>query len=211
MEYKSVNFKAEDVEGRIFRGYAATWDKDQGGDIIVPGAFAKTIAERGMKCRVMYNHKTLIGRPLELREEEKGLYTEGKISKTRAGDEVLELMRDGALDTMSITYSVPAGKAEYDEKQDARILKEIKLYEFGPVDFPMNEAAIITGVKSIRDAVRMGKGLTEEHQAELAEVLAELKALLKTEPPKGTQGEQQPPELAALKAAFANFGRVARH
>ena len=211
MEYKSVNFKAEDVEGRVFRGYAATWDKDQGGDIIVPGAFAKTLSERGSRVKVLWQHSEPVGRPQTMSEDERGLYVEGKISKTRLGDEALELMRDGVIDQMSIGYSVPAGKSEYDDDQKARMIKELKLYEFSLVTFPMNENAIITGVKSIRDAVRMGRALDDEHQAELAEVLAELKALLKTEPPKGTQGEQQPPELAALKAAFANFGRVARH
>ena len=211
MQHKSVNFKTEDVEGRVFRGYAATWDKDQGGDIIAPGAFTKTLGERGHKVRVMYNHQKLIGKPLNMSEDERGLNVEAKISNTRTGDEVLELMKDGAIDSMSITYSVPAGKSEWSDELKARILKEIKLFEFGPVDFAMNEEAIITGVKSIRDAVRMGQELNEDSQAELAEALAELKALLKTEPPRGTQGDQQPPELAAFKAAVDNFGRVARH
>lgn len=148
MEHKSVAFKADDIEGRTFKGYASTYDKDLGGDIIVPGAFAKTLSERAVRVKVLWQHSEPIGRPLMMREDDKGLYVEAQISKTRLGDEALELMRDGVIDQMSIGYSVPQGKSEYNQDGN-RVIKELKLYEFSAVTFPMNEAAIITGVKSL--------------------------------------------------------------
>lgn len=206
MEYKSVGFKSEDIEGRTFRGYASTYDKDLGGDIIVPGAFAKTLAERGQRVKVLWQHSEPIGRPVEMREDSKGLYVEALVSKTRLGDEALELMKDGVIDQMSIGYSVPAGKSE-SQTDGTRIIKELKLYEFSAVTFPMNEAAVITGVKTIRDALKMGKAIDDDSKAQLAEMLAELKALLAIEPPKGTQSVGQPPELDALLKSIQNFGR----
>jgi len=148
MQHKSVAFKADDIEGRTFKGYASTYDKDLGGDVIAPGAFAKTLAERGARVKVLWQHSEPIGRPVDMREDGKGLYVEAKISNTRLGDEALELMRDGVIDQMSIGYSVPQGKSEYQE-DGTRLIKELKLYEFSAVTFPMNEAAIITGVKSL--------------------------------------------------------------
>lgn len=148
MEHKSVAFKADDIEGRTFKGYASTYDKDLGGDIIVPGAFAKTLSERAVRVKVLWQHSEPIGRPLMMREDDKGLYVEAQISKTRLGDEALELMRDGVIDQMSIGYSVPQGKSEYNQDGN-RVIKELNLFEFSAVTFPMNEAAIITGVKSL--------------------------------------------------------------
>lgn len=209
MEYKSVSFKADDVEGREFRGYASTWDKDRGGDIILRGAFAKTLSERGDRVKVLWQHSDPIGKPKAMREDDKGLYVEAQISKTRLGDEALELMRDGVVDQMSIGYSIPAGKSDYDE-DGSRIIRELKLYEFSAVTFSMNESAIITGVKTIRDAVKMGKDLDDESRKELSEMIAELKALLSTEPPVSTQEPEQPPELTALLEGIKNFGAIAR-
>jgi HK97 family phage prohead protease len=209
MEHKVVGFKADDIEGRTFRGYASTYDKDLGGDIIVRGAFQKTLAERGSRVKVLWQHSEPIGKPKEMREDDKGLYVEAMISKTRLGDEALELMRDGVIDQMSIGYSIPAGKSDMDES-GTRIIKELKLYEFSAVTFPMNEAAIITGVKTIRDAVKMGKQLDPESKAELADMLEQLKALLQSEPPKGTHNDGQPPELSELMLAIKNFGQSAR-
>lgn len=148
MHSKSVSFKASDVEARTFFGHASTFDLDRVGDIITRGAFQKTLQERGARVKIMYNHQELIGKPVKMYEDEKGLYVEGKISNTARGSEVLELMQDGVLDTMSITYAIPKGGSDYNE-DGVRVIKELDLYEFGPVDFAANESAIITGVKSL--------------------------------------------------------------
>ena len=47
---------------------------------------------------------TLIGRILDLRDDSAGLYFEARISSTPAGDETLTLLRDGALDQVSIGF-----------------------------------------------------------------------------------------------------------
>ena len=57
-------------DGRTIYGYAATWDEDTIGDIIVKGAFSKTIKERGprntedgirSKIKLGYNHGVMVG------------------------------------------------------------------------------------------------------------------------------------------------------
>lgn len=47
---------------------------------------------------------TLIGRTTMLRDDAAGLYGEWRISKTPAGDETLELVRDGVLSQLSIGF-----------------------------------------------------------------------------------------------------------
>lgn len=206
MQLKTVKFKADDVEGREFRGYAATWDKDRGDDIILKGAFAKTLKERGDRVKILWQHHEPIGRPLEMVEDEKGLFVVGKISKTRTGDEAIELMRDDVIDQMSIGYSVPEDKSDY--VGGVRIIRELKLYEFSLVTFPMNENAVITGVKSIAEALRGGVKLDSESIALLKKATDDLKTLISEEPQeKSTLPEFEPSEMQDLKQLFAHFGR----
>ena len=212
MELKALQFKDSDVSlsERTFKGYASTWDKDSGGDIIAKGAFAKTIAERGSRVKILWQHSEPLGMPTLMREDDVGLYVEGKISKTRLGDEALELMRDGVVDQMSIGFSIPAGKSEYSGEDDARVIREVKLYEFSPVTFPMNENAYITGVKSIRDQLQRGGNMTAAQIKELSSLVEDLKALLNSGAGTTTPPVREPQDLKALHDAILNFGAFAR-
>lgn len=135
-------------ETRTFEGYASTWDKDLGGDQIIQGAFKKTIMERfpKNKIKILWQHNEPIGIPRHMEEDSKGLYVTGYISKTRLGDEALELMKDKVVDQMSIGYDVVDD--DISENGDTRYLKQIVLYEFSPVTFPMNPNADIVSVKT---------------------------------------------------------------
>lgn len=205
MEYKALQFKSDDVNesSRTFAGYASTWDEDLGGDIISKGAFNKTM-ERKDRIKVLWQHNEPIGKSLNMSTDSKGLFVEGQISKTRLGDEAIELMKDGVIDQMSIGFSIPHGKSEYNEKGN-RLIHEVKLYEYSLVTFPMNEKAIITSVKSVSDAIRSGAYSANEVK-ELSEALAELNALLKNEPSKDTHFGQQPQDVEALTKALKSFG-----
>lgn len=150
MDYKAMQFKAEDIDAdkRIISGYASTYDLDQGGDIIVRGAFSKTLETNAKRVKVLWQHNSQmpIGRPVSMKEDDRGLYVESYIAKTRQGDEALELAREGIIDSMSIGYMV----RESDYKDDGvRVIKELDLMEYSLVTWPMNESAIITGVKSL--------------------------------------------------------------
>lgn len=206
MKFKSLDFKADSVsvKDRTFSGYASTWDLDLGGDLITRGAFTKTIQEAGGRVKVLWQHSEPIGRPVAMEEDEKGLFVTAKISKTRLGDEALELMHDGVIDRMSIGYRIPEGKSEYNA-DGIRIIRELKLLEFSLVTFPMNEAAVITDVKRVRDMISVKQNFSKKDLGELSNMVDELTALLKREPPKGTRATQQPQEMAGLMSAIESF------
>jgi HK97 family phage prohead protease len=208
MFQKCVEFKdsSVDMDARTFEGYASTWDLDQGGDIIVPGSFKKTLAERGDRVKILWQHSEPLGKPIEMSEDDVGLKVKGRISKTRLGDEALELMKDGVIDQMSIGFQIPQGKSDYDEQTGFRVIREIKLHEFSPVTFPMNEAAVITGVKSVRDALSQKQNFNKNDLQDLADMVDEINALLKAEPRRRTPNLGQPQELAELEAAINNWG-----
>jgi uncharacterized protein len=155
-------FKAFEVEikanssKREIEAYASTFgNRDLGGDVVQKGAFSKTIAERfagGAKngIKVLWQHMPSmpLGLPIHMEEDSKGLYTVSKISKTDWGDRALELAQDKVVDKTSIGYDVI--KDDYSSAGD-RLLKELKLYEYSLVTFPMNEQADILGTKSLED------------------------------------------------------------
>lgn len=149
-EQKTIEFELEDyneAEG-IFSGYGAVFSNiDSGGDIIEPGAFTKTIAESADRVKILSGHNEgllPIGKPLELREDAKGLYLEAKISDTALGRDVKTLIGDGVLCELSIGYDPIV--FDYDE-QGIRHLREVKLWEISVVTWAMNEEATITGYK----------------------------------------------------------------
>lgn len=209
MERKAAKFdfefKKDDINGRVFTGYASTFDVDLGGDLIVEGAFTKTLKERSDRVKILWQHNEPLGRPLRMIEDNKGLYVEGKISKTRLGDEAIELMRDGVVDQMSIGFSIPQGKSDRDEN-GLRIIREVKLFEFSPVTFPMNENAFIQTVKNAKDLLSAGN-MSESDIKEMSELLTDIKTLLTKEPPRRTLMELQPSELETLSKALGNFGQ----
>jgi len=149
-EIKTVKFEIKEVDDEegTFTGYAATFSKtpDSYGDIIEPGAFTKTIKERKDKIKILWQHSPYepIGKPLEMTEDEKGLFVKGKISTgVQRGREVMVLMKDKVITELSIGYETI--KQEWDK--GIRHLKELKLYDFSPVTFAANEEAEITAVK----------------------------------------------------------------
>lgn len=216
MEFKSTVLKEGtiDMSSRTFEGYAATWDEDQVGDIIHPGAFKKSILEGlpSNRIKVLWQHDQPLGMPQQMSEDDIGLKVKGRISRTRLGDEALELMRDGVIDRMSIGFSIPVNKSFYDEN-GRRNITEVKLFEFSPVTFPANESAVITSVKSLSEQllIAKSKGLVINDSAELAQMLTELKALLQVnEPLKDTRINEAEPLVTECKGILDNLGDFAR-
>jgi len=133
-------------------GYGSVFGvKDWYEDIVAPGAFSSSLAQR--KPLMLWQHDTAapIGVWAVAKEDEKGLYLEGQLAlKTQQGLEAYELLKLKALDGLSIGFNTL--RYEYDEKTDVRTLLEIDLWEVSPVSFPANEASRVTAVKSTREA-----------------------------------------------------------
>jgi HK97 family phage prohead protease len=140
--------KAAD-DGWEVAGYASTWDRDLGNDVVHPGAFKSTL-EAGGRVRFLYAHDAaqVLGRPLELYEDERGLFGRFRISKTRLGQDVHTLLSDGSLDSFSIGFI--ARDFDHDEKANVRNLKAVELLEVSVVALPMQPHATVTAVKEAR-------------------------------------------------------------
>jgi len=199
---KSVPFdlKAIDVEAGTFEGYASTWDEDSYGDVIMPGAFKRTLAAHAAKGRavpVLWQHwpDQPIGVTLEAREDEVGLWVKGRlILEVEQAREALALMKAGALGGLSIGFSIPRGGQEWDEESDVRRITEVRLWEYSPVTFPANENAVLTSVKSADT-----KALIETTEA-LHSELRELVKALRGSPAEPLEGRHAPDPSGVLEA-----------
>ncbi|URJ84946.1 HK97 family phage prohead protease [Pasteurella multocida] len=152
---KDLYFKAEAVkDDGFFCGYCNTFDvKDSYGDVVRKGAFLDSIQGWNAKNKmppVLWNHNRNepIGVWTSLKEDEKGLYGEGRllINDVARAKEVHALMVAGAIDGLSIGYRL--NKWAYDEKEDTLELLEIDLREISIVTFPANEESRVEVVKS---------------------------------------------------------------
>ncbi len=150
----------EDEEG-VFEGYGATFgNEDLGRDIIAKGAFRKTLAEARKSKRLprmLWMHKgdEPIGVWSELREDDTGLYVKGQLATgTQRGKEVLELIRLGAVDGLSIGFATVTAK--FDDKTGVRTITELRLFEVSPVVFPIRVMASVECQRQSRLGVRAG-------------------------------------------------------
>lgn len=178
MRYKTMPFeiKAVDEDEGTFEGYAAAFGNvDSYGDVIEKGAFKKTIKENFARIKVAWQHMWWepIGRPLELREDDHGLWQKSKVSLTQQGRDALTLMRDGVVTELSIGYRVV--KAAFDKEAEVYRIKELQLWEFSPVTWAANDLAVITGVKAAQLARAIGS--LAHGQADPAAVKAAIEAL----------------------------------
>ena len=149
MEKMCVSLDVKSLKDRELEGLGAVFrNKDLGGDIIAPGAFAKTLKKPAQKIRPMlWMHKpdSVIGRWDSMKETDDGLSVKGVLADTDLGNEIHTLLKMEAVRGLSIGYSVD--DFSYD-KNGARVLKEIDLWEVSVVSMPMNPLATIQHVKS---------------------------------------------------------------
>lgn len=147
---KSFEFKqtALDDEG-AFSGYASVFNNtDLDGDIILPGAFAKSL-QSGNPIRLLSQHdiKEPIGVIKSAREDEKGLFVEGKLTlEVQKAREIRALLKDGAIDSFSIGFRIK--DSDFDRDRGVRLIKDIDLGEVSFVTFPANPAATLSVIKS---------------------------------------------------------------
>lgn len=150
--------RAEITEAGTFSGYASVFNvRDQGDDIVMPGAYKASIAARDggdvAPVRMLFNHdaREVIGVWDEMAEDDHGLFVKGHlVLEVGRAREIHALMKAGALDGLSIGYE-PVDH-EKDRAQGVRFLKQLDLWEVSIVTFPMCAPSRIDSVKRASSA-----------------------------------------------------------
>jgi HK97 family phage prohead protease len=147
----NLKVRSVDPDGK-FTGIAAVFgNTDLGGDRILPNAFARTLAA-GKALPLLWNHDPSqpIG-TVKATENSQGLIVEGQLLLSDVtGAKVYNLLKAQVIKGLSIGYETI--KSAFVD--DVRELQELKLWEVSVCTFPMNESAMVTGIKSMTDQAR---------------------------------------------------------
>jgi HK97 family phage prohead protease len=158
-ETKVFNLELTSVEQNEGQGVFSGWLEvfnvvDSVGDMVVPGAFKKTLSEK-KKFPLLWNHSSepehIIG-VFTAQEEQKGLRVEGRINlefedARKLYEKIKWLHQEGISIGLSMGYQVIKDDYKDIANKRVRLLKEVKLYEGSITLFPANELALIEEIK----------------------------------------------------------------
>jgi len=186
--------KTIDDAARTFTGLAAAFSQDFGGDVILPGAFRRTIADwkRSKTRRIIYlidSHdygtvRSVVGKMVDADETADGLLTVQEVIDSPDGEEIWRRVKGGFINGMSIGYAAIETRNPTDEQRQQgifRFLKEVRLDENSLVIWPMNPDARVDQIKSLL-ATAVDRPLTEDELAELKALQEQIAALLTPAP-----------------------------
>jgi HK97 family phage prohead protease len=182
---------ASDDDGFTLEGYAAVFntatriDSWEGrfDEIVAPGAFAKTIREKTPVLQFDHGRDVAtgsvpIGAIEVLREDANGLFVRARLHDNARVEPIRQAIASGAIDGMSFRFRVTREEWE-DGETPVRTIREVELFELGPVVFPAYDATSV-GVRSL-----LGD-LDDEQRARL---VAELRAEISDAASDGTSDE----------------------
>lgn len=188
--------KEFDDAARTFRGFAATWDLDLGGDVIVKGAFKRTIQAwkkaKSRKHNLLDSHTygtifSVLGDLLEAEETDEGVDCLWRTLDIPSGQHAHALVKAGNVHSLSIGYETVTQRAATLEEQKRgiwRYILELKWLETSLVLFPMNPAAVVD-LQTVKGMLSR-TDLSDVDRAVLLELKSQLCALFPEGDTSGT-------------------------
>jgi HK97 family phage prohead protease len=151
-------FTDSDMKQGIVSGYFAVFgNKDLDGDVIEPGAFAKTVMERGpqgkqlIKYLLDHDKNKVVAKITNLYEDSKGLRYEAKIGTHTAGQDFQKMIESELINQHSFGFRTI--KEQYDAQSKSNMIKEVMMYEGSAVQFlGANPETTFIDLKSEADA-----------------------------------------------------------
>lgn len=138
------------IDSITIEGYASTNDIDRHGDV-VPAAVWEKGLQNYLKNPVIlayHKHDEPVGRMVEHRIDDKGLWIKARISA--AAEDVFNLVKDGVLTAFSIGFRIM--DAEYNAAAEVFMVKELELHEVSVVSVPANQNTLFNLSKAFENA-----------------------------------------------------------
>jgi HK97 family phage prohead protease len=164
-----------DGSGRVVEAYAAVFNTraeimDQDGhyfETLAPNSFDRTIQHKGpSRFGVLFNHGMTItgapnpaatmpiGVPLEVKPDERGVWTATRYLDNPLADQVLDAIKSGAIRAQSFSGRFTRSQRSYPDGRGVGKLpvitrSEVDMREYGPAVFAAYEEAAILGTRSL--------------------------------------------------------------
>jgi HK97 family phage prohead protease len=147
--------KAAGGSGEL-EGYMSVFGNvDQGGDVVVPGAFKKTFADWSRAKTPMplvADHELstagVIGSVTQMAEDGVGAKIRARFSSIQKAQDIRTNMLEGHYNGLSFTYEPLQHSMGTKDGRQVRYLKEVKVYEATVTPFPMNQLALASAKAS---------------------------------------------------------------
>ena len=165
-EFKGVEPPRAGEDMLAFSGIASTFgDADLVGDVVERGAFAEAAREPA-RVLMLWCHR--MDQPIgvwdRIRESDAGLEVSGRLLlDVERGREAAVLLKHGAIDGLSIGFSVPPGGARVDRAAGVRRISRLGLHEISIVAFPANPRARVSRARDIKSIRDFESVLRDEH------------------------------------------------
>lgn len=227
LEYKGVNAGPESIKdvdtatGKVTGYFSIFGNVDSDEDMIMPGAYRKTLSENYRRIKHLYQHdpwKPMAGTKdarLVIKEDAKGLYFESTISQTSWGRDAVRLYDDGVVDEHSVGFQT----IKSNDRDKYRELTELKLWEGSTVTWGSNDMArsksaitpeaLTQKMDSVIKAIRNGKYENEDIFENLEYYFKQLQQLfidLSSKSQSSTESAQAIQPVEAIKG-IDNFIR----
>lgn len=151
-----IDYKADGDGAGEIAGYASIFgEEDRINDIVLPGAFTKSLKEKkSTRLPMLVGHvqRIPVGVWTEIVEDRKGLRVKGKIDiESPDGGQLHRVLKMGAEIGISIGYRAVVHEYQTDPKTNdtRRLLKQVDLYEISLVTIPCCDGARVTSVKAM--------------------------------------------------------------
>lgn len=211
-----VKLDGDSESEMTFSGYGAVFgNADSYDDVIIKGAFKETLLrskKTGVWPAMLSQHgswgtqMTPIGVWTEMREDDVGLYVEGKLAPTERGKEAYQLLKmtpRPAIEGLSIGFKAVEWSMRGSPDEPRRTLKAVDLIEVSLVTFAANPQARVLSVKShfnpreIEDSLREA-GLSRADSVKAVAVIKEMLQRDAGEPNTDPRDEDSSVELRSL-------------
>lgn len=223
--YKCKNFDLEvkdiDKKSRIVTGYFSTFGNlDSDGDIMMPGAFKRSIQDWGPdgkgRIKHLQNHNTNLplGKPIVLKEDEIGLYYESKLVETSFGTDFIKMVEGGLITEHSIGFSTIREQktASGNEIQDVKLFEGSSLTAWGAnEDTPMLGFKSVYQVEELKEEIRRFEKFIRHSDAtdetidlciikvrQLAQAVEALSTKVSVEEPEQQKGDGKQLEMSLI-------------
>ena len=155
--YKASKIEMKDVDRKslVVSGYFSSFGNlDSDGDIMMPGAFKRSIQDWGpngkerIKHLQNHNPNLPLGRITVLKEDDFGLYYESKLVETSYGMDFIKLAEAGIISEHSIGFNI----LNEQKGQGGNEIKDVKLFEGSSLTaWGANEVTPFLGFKGEKD------------------------------------------------------------